>query len=123
MNAAQSQDLRKLNIQFEAYGADDPDFKKELIVLMLDNIKELCEAVCQSFDWKNAAVFETAAHKVKSTLNLLNDQEFNNCIQDLKEIFDITDEAAIKRKMNEFSELSDGIIRSLEYEVRLLRTG
>jgi hypothetical protein len=123
MKSAQSQDLRKLNIQFEAYGADDPDFKKELIVLMLDNIRELCDAVCQSFDWKNSAVFETAAHKVKSTLNLLNDLEFNDCIHDLKDIFDRTDEAAARQKMNAFIELADGITRSLEYEVRVLQTG
>ena len=65
------------------YSDDDPDFKRELIKLMIENLEELEQAYYQSSEQKNITILQKAYHKVKTTLSMLDDHELNAIVEDL----------------------------------------
>ncbi len=69
------QSKRPILVDFELYTDGDPEFKKELITLMIDNLSELKLAGRQSLEVQNTEVFSKACHKIKITLVMLADQE------------------------------------------------
>jgi hypothetical protein len=73
---------RPLFIDFDAYTDGDQDFKKELIVLMIDNLRELQQILRpESHDIQ---IFHKVCHKVKATLVMLDDAEVLEIIEQLK---------------------------------------
>src|SRR5687768_2928169 len=71
---------RPLFIDFNAYTDGDDDFKKELTELMIDNLRELCQALKQS----DADLFQKVCHKIKATVVMLEDSELTQLMDDLK---------------------------------------
>jgi hypothetical protein len=118
--------FRPIQINFGAYGGnDDDEFKYELIILMSNSVYELRECALQSISSKEVDVFRKAAHKAKSTLVLLDDLEFIDTVEKLREdmitsensgTFQIADEI-----LNKFLFLSNSIIKSLEKEAEVIR--
>jgi hypothetical protein len=122
MNLSKNQELRTVNILFDAYGEHDPEFKIELIRLMIGDIAELQDAAVLSFESGYDHHFRTTVHKTKSTIKLLDDTEFMESIDHLKELFttstDITRDAIAS-----FGSFAGSIIKSLEFETQRLKAG
>jgi hypothetical protein len=77
-----SSSMRPLFIDFDAYTDGDDDFKKELIVLIIDNLRELQQIL--SPNSHDIQVFHKVCHKVKATLVMLDDSEMMVTIEQLK---------------------------------------
>lgn len=73
---------RPLFVDFDKYTDGDTDFKKELAVLMIDNIYELIESL-KSVE-KDLQDFLKTIHKIKPTIEMLDDAEFNENIASVK---------------------------------------
>lgn len=75
---------KKVYFEIEKYAEGDAEFKQELITLMIENIKELIDALHTSVEKNDADIFQKICHKVSPTLGILNDTEFNAQIEQLK---------------------------------------
>ncbi|HTE31314.1 MAG TPA: hypothetical protein VK666_13125 [Chryseolinea sp.] len=75
---------RTLFIDFNLYADDDPEFKQELIELIIENLEELQQSYQTSIEQTELSFFLKACHKVKTTLVMLDDQELNALVEDLK---------------------------------------
>lgn len=121
MKPSRQSDHRTININFEQYGDDDPEFKADLMKLMMENIQELMDAASKAIALNNAQLFKVAVHKTKSTIQLLDDEIFSLEIDLLKETLLTPDQAVAIQKVNEFKQLADEMLRSLERETLLLK--
>ncbi|RAW03480.1 hypothetical protein [Pseudochryseolinea flava] len=121
MKPARPSDHRTININFEQYGDNDPEFKADLMKLMMENIQELKEAASEAITLSNPQVFRVAAHKTKSTIQILDDELFSLEIELLKETLLSPNQAVAVQKVNDFKQLADEILRSLERETLLLK--
>jgi hypothetical protein len=73
---------RPLFIDFDTYTDGDQDFKKELIVLIIDNLRELQQMLRpESHDIQ---LFHRVCHKIKATLVMLDDSEMLEIVEQLK---------------------------------------
>ncbi len=127
MRYSTAKNTRPLNINFDAYSdGEDEEFKRELLKLMKGSVLELQVAAGESYSVRNAEIFKRAAHKAKSTLILINDQELIASVDDFKQhLIEVTDglmnelNPAKKDKLNE---LCDCIVESLEKEADRLQS-
>jgi hypothetical protein len=78
---------RPLFINFDLYTDGDADFKKELIYLMIDNLKEVQSSLVEATKKNKLEIFEKACHKIKPTLSMLDDNELLEVIQLIKSKF------------------------------------
>jgi hypothetical protein len=109
--AVANEQVRKLTIDFDQYTDGDPVFKSELTVLMLDNIKELQLSLGEAMKVNDSEIFRKTCHKVKPTLSMIDDAEFNDIIEVLK--CQINNQNCI----SVFTKISHGILRALEEEI------
>lgn len=58
----------------------DPEFRKELAMLLANNIIELMANMESALQKHDANIFIRAVHKTKTTLSILNDSEINEGI-------------------------------------------
>jgi hypothetical protein len=119
--------LRPLRINFDIYSdSEDNEFKGELLTLMKGSVLELQVAANESVSIRNADIFRRAAHKAKSTLILLDDDEFFKAVEDLKDFLnqpeDRINENVNPRKIDTLNELCDRIVESLEKEAERYRS-
>jgi CheY-like chemotaxis protein len=64
-------DPRPLKIKFDLYADSDPEFKLELITLMISNLRELQYASYRSFYKEDAGIFNTIAHRLNQPCSSL----------------------------------------------------
>jgi hypothetical protein len=102
---------KPLSIDFDLYTDGDSDFKNELVVLMIDNIKELKQSLVEASKNNNPEVFRKVCHKVKPTLSMIDDAEYNDIIEVLK--CQIVNQNCIQL----FNKLSDSILKNLQTEI------
>ena len=107
--AATGSVLKPLTIDFDVFTEGDEEFKQELILLMIDNMKELQQSLESS-----AKVFRNICHKVKSTLSMLEDSELENLIKDLEDEHLSPEVKAFKAGL--FDNMCTDIIKNLEKE-------
>lgn len=105
---------KMLYVDFALYTDGDTAIKRELIMLMIENLNELEESFHRSREIKNPVVFLEALHKVKPAIAMLNDPELNRVIQDLVAS---VDDGSIAR----FQQISAGITSSLLGEMHEIR--
>jgi hypothetical protein len=103
--------VRKLSIDFDLYTDGDLEFKNELTLLMLDNIKELQQSLSEAAKANDSEIFRKVCHKVKPTLSMIDDAEFNDIIEVLK--CQINNQNCI----SVFGKISNGILKALEEEI------
>ncbi|HTH57541.1 MAG TPA: response regulator [Cyclobacteriaceae bacterium] len=105
--------LRSLSIDFDSFTDGDPVFKRELISHLIDNVKEL-----QSVLTRDASVdFFRVLHKVKAAVTMLNDREFSETLEEIKEMITSSHPFEfLQRKVKTFSQLCDQMIASLTAE-------
>jgi hypothetical protein len=112
----QSASNRPLFINFDQYTDGDNEFKKELIHLMIDNLKEIQHALKEATRNNDLEIFEKTCHKIKPTLSMLEDKDFIESIQFIKAQFSNTKDK--EQSTSAFSTACDQIIRSLEKETK-----
>jgi hypothetical protein len=110
----QSTSNRPLFIDFEQYTDGDIEFKKELITLMIDNLKEIQDALKEATQRNMLEIFEKTCHKIKPTLSMLEDKDFIETIQCIKADFSNT--ATKDQQVSAFNTTCHQIIKSLEKE-------
>jgi hypothetical protein len=101
---------RPLFIDFDAYTDGDADFKKELITLIIDNLRELQEAAVRASEKNDGPLFDKCCHRIKATLTMLDDQALFEKVDQLKA--NITNAASVST----LHDLCEGIIESLNRE-------
>lgn len=75
---------RPLFIDFDAYTDGDPEFKKEITDLMIDNLQEMQQVLGDSIRQNDVVLFQRVCHKIKATLDMLEDRELLDIVQLLK---------------------------------------
>lgn len=109
---------RPLRADFGVYTEGDLDYKKELILLMINNLIEFRQTLPDSVDQNNPQLFLDTCHKAKVTFSILADKEFDEIIEQLQK--DIVKEEKDSRfliKSNHFFSLCDLIVISLRKEL------
>ena len=105
-----SSSSRPLFVDFKLHADNDPDFKLELIELMISNLLELKNAFKTSRTENNPELYDRVCHKVKVSLALLNDLEFTDTVEALK------DPGINQTRIDLFDKLCDEIVKSLKEE-------
>ncbi|HEY9005039.1 hypothetical protein [Ohtaekwangia sp.] len=75
---------RPLFIDFDAFTDGDPDFKKEITELMIDNLLEMQQVLAVASKQKDDVAFHKVCHKIKATLEMLEDKELLEIVEILK---------------------------------------
>jgi|SRR5436853_319189 hypothetical protein len=104
----QSNNTRVIELDLELYTDGDPELKRELIVLMIDNVRELQRSLKESID-----LFKKISHKVKPTIAMLNDKDLTEAIEEIKLMTQCDSKA---EKVNSFQLLCNDIVKILERE-------
>jgi hypothetical protein len=73
---------RPLFVNFDKYTDGDIEFKKELVALMIDNIYELIGSLKSTE--QDIQIFLKTIHKIKPTIEMLDDPEFSEHIASVK---------------------------------------
>jgi hypothetical protein len=105
---------RPLFINFDQYTDGDADFKKELIYLMIDNLKEVQSSLKEASQKNKLEIFEKTCHKIKPTLSMLEDKDLMESIQTIKSKF--TNNTDRDAWVINFTVACNQIIKSLERE-------
>jgi hypothetical protein len=114
--------LRPVQINFELYiDSRDAKFKLELVQLMISNVEELKETSRHAWTNRDIAFYNSSTHKTKSTATLLDDPEFNNAIEEVRNQLSSNSEAPHDHVLNHLHAICDSIVTSLEHEAALLR--
>jgi len=113
---------RPLRLKLNLYSDTDSEFKSELVGLMIRNLREMQQASYRSYYSDDQRALHNVAHKVKSTLILLDDIEYTYVIDDLKQAFIHGEKApALQEKINRFNRLTEAIIKTLNREISKLK--
>ena len=104
---------RPLFINFNLYTDGDADFKKELISLLIDNVRELQQSLLSTA--QNASNFFLGVlHKVTSTVGMLCDKEFSEMLEEIKMMCTSGQTGELfHTKVNRFNNLCDQVVESL----------
>jgi hypothetical protein len=100
---------RPLFIDFELHTDGDVEFKKELISLMIDDIWELYHA-----QRNGTETFLKICHKIKATLEILNDKDLNEVITQLRNPAISTQQQ--EETLQLFNSLCEALVKSLQRE-------
>jgi HPt (histidine-containing phosphotransfer) domain-containing protein len=106
---------RPLFINFDLHTDGDNDFKKELIALMIENMRELIWAQNRSHQQNDHSFFLKACHKMKSTLAMLDDKELLQVVHELSDPI-LNLDGQKPERVKRFVTLCEGIIKSLDKE-------
>lgn len=106
---------RPLRIRFDLFSDSTSEFRLELVSLMIRNLRELQQAAYTTYYTSESRSFGKACHKVKSTLMLLDDNEFVFAVDDLRINFDqLANQDILRTKIVRFSFMVESIIKTLE---------
>jgi CheY-like chemotaxis protein len=111
-------DGRPLRLKLDLYADNDPEFQRDLVLLMITNLRELQQASYKAYYADDVRALQTVVHKVKSTLILLDDMEYSYIVDDLKQSFlhgEKNDD--VYEKINHFNTFTESIIKTLNQEV------
>lgn len=107
---------RPLFIDFDLHTDGDEVFKKELIALMIENLRELIWAQDRAHQQNDLSFFSKACHKMKPTLVMLEDKEFLDVVSELSDpVLNLDDQKP--ERVRKFIMLCEGIIKSLNKEL------
>lgn len=99
------------------FTAGDINYKKELAVLISNNLRELSERVIESNQAGNSELFRMAEHKMASSLMILGVDELNQILADMKRTFAHSNTISPKT-MNTFNQIIARILQELEAEAK-----
>jgi hypothetical protein len=81
---------------------------------MIDNLKEVQNALVEATKTNKLEIFEMTCHKIKPTLSMLEDKDLLESIQSIKSEFSNTAEK--KQWVSSFTTACNQIIKSLQKE-------
>lgn len=111
------QTLRTLNIDFDQYTEGDLGFKRELITLLVKNVREFVQSLADSISKNNPEIFTEACHKSKITIHMLNDNEYNSIVRNLQaDLANDNFDGYLTQHARRFAQVSDEIVASLNEE-------
>lgn len=111
---------RPLFIDFDLYTDGDEAFKLEFTQLMIDNLRELKQAVQESTARNNGPVFLGSYHKVAATVEMLNDPDLTqtlNVLRDHHKGISGLDAGGLQNTTKQVLQLIDMIARALTVEI------
>jgi CheY-like chemotaxis protein len=115
-NMKNKKGLRSLHIDFEEHTDGDAVFKRELISLMIIDIGDLQKSLASATRSNVPDIFLKGRHKSKTTVNMLNDKEFNLLLEEL-EVLIVQDKyirsAVLEDTILLFNKLSADLLESL----------
>jgi HPt (histidine-containing phosphotransfer) domain-containing protein len=112
--------LRTLNIDLDLYTEGDPDFKKELVKLIIKNVREFQQSLSDAVSKNAPDIFLKAAHKIKVSIAMLNDKEFTETAREMERIMIVDNNVSnFTEKQSNFNSLCEGIILGLESELAI----
>lgn len=115
--AMRAQTLRTLNIDFDQYTEGDLGFKRELITLLVKNVREFVQSLSDSISKNNPEIFAEACHKSKITIHMLNDNEYNSIVRNLQaDLANDNFDGSLKQYARRFAQVSAEIVASLNEE-------
>jgi hypothetical protein len=103
-----------LIIDFDLHTDGDEEFKRELIILMIDNVHELKATLKMAIEQNDITLFRECVHKVTPTINILDFKEFTELIEAIKHE---TDSSKQKVTVVGFDEMCEDIIAVLKREI------
>ena len=105
------------NHLFEEYSQGNAEMKRELAGLFITNLQELRIALYNSIE-KETEEYGQVLHKSKTTLAIINNQEFTRMALELKE--KLNNRKQIKKaNLLDFSRMTDDLIKDLEEEIQI----
>jgi len=104
---------RKLSIDFEVYTDGNSEFKQELIVLIIQNLRELDQALESGIHQPD--LLKKTIHKMAPTISMINDTDLSAILH----IKDDMNSDTFQVRLNQFRTLCSEVIRNLEYELEL----
>ena len=75
---------KELYIDFDLYTEGDPDFKKELALLLVSNLSELRLELYRAIAENSQDVFLCATHKAKVALSMLDDPDLTSVVRTIE---------------------------------------
>lgn len=75
---------RPLFIDFDTYTDGDLDFKKEITDLMINDLQEMQQVSALACKQNDLVLFQRVCHKIKATLDMLEDKELLDVVAQLK---------------------------------------
>ena len=85
MNSGDQKTTQAINI--DQYTDGDEAFKRELLLLMEDNLKEVQDAALAAMQTNTLEIFTKACHKIKPTLSMLDDSSLTESVDAVKAEF------------------------------------
>ncbi len=117
-SAQKAGESRRLYIDFDLYTEGDQEYKKELGLCLISNLRELQESLHAARQQNSPTLFLEACHKMKVTLSMLDDKEFDRIIAALqKHIVNADPGHRFTSLSKEFTEICDSIITGLTIEI------
>jgi CheY-like chemotaxis protein len=107
-----------LTINFDLHTDGDPAFKRDLLILLIDNIRELKQSLQTSLKTNNAEAFLKACNKVSTSIDILNSRDLMETIKSLRAHFMNQAVVSLKEKITLFDNLCDYLVRALQNEIR-----
>jgi CheY-like chemotaxis protein len=106
---------RKINLKIAGISDSDTDFQNELMVLMIQNLRELQLAAYKAYYAADKNILLASIHKIKSTITILNDKILLQAIDELKDVFITnTKHPDQQTKISALNIITENIIRSIE---------
>lgn len=113
---------RPLHLNFDLYTDGDADYKRELGLLIIANLREFQRTLPASLLSQNKDLFVKARHKMKVTLSMLEDNELNNTIDALaKSIGKGNQDHGTLALSRRFEEICELLISAITREINLQR--
>ena len=107
MNSSfQPNNTRVIELDLELYTDGDPELRRELIEMMIENVRELQQSLKGGID-----IFRKTSHKVKPTISMLNDKDLIESIEEITLM-----PQCDHKKISSFQRLCNDIIKILECE-------
>jgi hypothetical protein len=104
---------RKLSIDFELYTEGDLQLKKELVTMMIQNVRELDHAL--EYAVLRPEQLKKTIHKIVPTISIINDYEFAEVLQIPKRLND--DPLTFAAELNRFRIQCKEVVTCLEHEL------
>lgn len=107
----------------DRYTEGDPEFKREFTAHLIKNIEELKTGASSAIHNKDSDSFNKAAHKVKTTIEMLLDQELASIVAELKDFFKNQnfESAEVRKLLVRLDERANAIISALRQEIQSIQ--
>jgi HPt (histidine-containing phosphotransfer) domain-containing protein len=102
--------LAKLNV----FADGNPDFRRELAELIIKNIQELQATVTRIGDKGGLEQFLQVAHKIKTSLKILGDDEFHEIIELIKTEFEKGNSRKVLEHIKSFNAIGAKLTNDLK---------